>query len=564
MGNYKSIIPRFLCQSQTLFAKHCFASIAICLFYWILPIISSAQFSLASPSFTALESLSKIYPDSAFHLLKTNLEQAIKKGDWRTEGNCHLQMGEILFHFGQYSPAFEQLLAAENIFRVQNAEVNLAKTLSALGKTYFYNQQPEASYKAFDESFSLFKKRNDIHGMALTLAEIGRLHEKMERYDSAENYQRRALLLEAENEDPNTLAQIYENIGSIMEDQRRYDSAGWYYRLSDLLYEKTGNSIARIEVINNQGDILRKTGRVFESLDYTRRALQLSLLLQEKYQTNSAYRDLAKCFQLLNQYDSGYFYLELSRDLLTELYFGENSKQIAIMQVLSDTERKNTAIIRLTTERRLNITLAIASISVLLLLSLLAAVTISRQRLKIKNERAIREKAREVYQSQKDLMELEIRNKNLEETQLKKELETKTNALSSQLLHLIQKNELLEGLKADLSDLLKEESRTPKKQLRQLLNKINLSFSQDQYWDAFRLVFDQVHQSFFEKLLLICPELSATELRMLSLLKMNLNSTEMATLLGITPDSLRVTRYRVKKKLQLDTGESLTSFIQAM
>ncbi len=523
-----------------------------------------AQFSLASPSFTALERLSKIYPDSAFNLLKANLEKASGNGDWRTEGSCHLQMGEILFHFGQYTAAFEQLLAAEKIFRQQDAESHLAKTLSALGKTYFYNQQPKKAYEAFDESFSLFKNRSDFHGMALTLAEIGRLYEKKSEYDSAEYYQRRALLLESEEGDPNTLALIYENMGSILEDQGRYDSAGWYYRQSDLRYSQTGNRMAQIEVINNQGDILRKTGRVQESLFYTRRALQLSLLLQEKYQTNSAYRDLSKSFQLLKQYDSAYHYLELSRDLLTELYFAENSRQIAIMQVLSDTERKNAAITRLTAERRLNIILAIASISVLLLLSLLAVVTISRQRLKIKNEQAIREKAREVYQTQKDLMELEIRNKQLEETQLKKELETKGNELSSQLLHLIQKNELLEGLKSDISEMLKEDSRAPKKQLRQLLNRINLSFSQDQYWEEFRLVFDQVHQSFFGKLQEKCPELSATELRMLSLLKMNLSSAEMSTLLGITPDSLRVTRYRVKKKLALEGNESLTSFIQAL
>jgi len=38
----------------------------------------------------------------------------------------------------------------------------------------------------------------------------------------------------------------------------------------------------------------------------------------------------------------------------------------------------------------------------------------------------------------------------------------------------------------------------------------------------------------------------------------------MATLLGISQDSLRVSRYRLKKKLNLENGESLTGFVQSM
>ncbi|WP_315822302.1 hypothetical protein [Paraflavitalea speifideaquila] len=48
------------------------------------------------------------------------------------------------------------------------------------------------------------------------------------------------------------------------------------------------------------------------------------------------------------------------------------------------------------------------------------------------------------------------------------------------------------------------------------------------------------------------------------LLKMNLTSADMATLLGISEDSIRVMRYRLRKKLNLPQGESLTMFIQSL
>jgi hypothetical protein len=49
-----------------------------------------------------------------------------------------------------------------------------------------------------------------------------------------------------------------------------------------------------------------------------------------------------------------------------------------------------------------------------------------------------------------------------------------------------------------------------------------------------------------------------------ALLKMNLASGDIATLLGISMDSLRVVRYRLRKKLNLPQGESLSVFIQSL
>ena len=94
------------------------------------------------------------------------------------------------------------------------------------------------------------------------------------------------------------------------------------------------------------------------------------------------------------------------------------------------------------------------------------------------------------------------------------------------------------------------------------MKKIGESFSQDKTWDDFRATFDQVHPDFFGNLTRQYTDLSSTDLRLIALLKMNMNSPDMATLLGISPDSLRVARYRLRKKLSLHEGESLSGFVQ--
>jgi hypothetical protein len=123
---------------------------------------------------------------------------------------------------------------------------------------------------------------------------------------------------------------------------------------------------------------------------------------------------------------------------------------------------------------------------------------------------------------------------------------------------------LLDELRSKLEDMAKDDKRDHKKQIRQLLNRINQGFQHDHYWEEFRSVFEQVHQAFFDNLKKHNESLTGNDLRLAALLKMNLESGDIATLLGISQDSLRVIRYRLRKKFNLQQGESLTAFIQSL
>jgi DNA-binding CsgD family transcriptional regulator len=47
-------------------------------------------------------------------------------------------------------------------------------------------------------------------------------------------------------------------------------------------------------------------------------------------------------------------------------------------------------------------------------------------------------------------------------------------------------------------------------------------------------------------------------------MKMNLGSKDIASILGISPESLRISRYRLSKKMNLEKGESLQQFILSL
>lgn len=510
------------------------------------------------------EQLAHRHPDSAYIILKDLVVAAREKNDALVEGICLQQIGQVFYNYSNFAQSVDYLLQAEKIFRSINERNRLAATLNYLGTVYYSNKQVELAGQQFAEALRINIERSDVKGQALTYGNMGHWYEKKLLYDTAYTYQQKALGLYHQLKDSAGMAKIFENMGSILEDNARYDSARLCFEKALSINRQSNNAIAQIEVLNNLGDVYRKTGHYREGLVLTRQALELAQQTQSQYQLASACRDMARGYELLQQFDSAYIYNEQSRSLIEKIYAATNNQQIAFLETVYEVEKKNGELVRFTSERRINMILAIAAALVVALLVVLGVVVISRQRLRIRNEKFLNGQNKDIYEKSRDLMQAELKNKQLEEEKLKTTLEVRSNELSAHTLHLIQKNQLLEELRSKLQEIVDDDKRDQKKQIRQLVQKISLSFSQDNYWDDFRAIFDQVHQTFFVNLKQHADTLTPAELRLVALLRMNLSSGDVATLLGISQDSLRVARYRLKKKLNLGEGESLTAFIQGL
>jgi tetratricopeptide (TPR) repeat protein len=503
-------------------------------------------------------------PDSVFLVLKAKHSEAVKRNDRHATGIYLQQMGELCYRLGHYAQALNFHLQAGDIFRKTNEPKLEADNLAQLGILYYYMRQPSVARRQYDAAMNLYVSLKDTAGIALIDGKLGHLYEKQRNYDSAFYFQRRALSLYLQSHNEAGMAKIYENLGSIYEDLERYDSAQYYFTNAAALYSNGNNREASIEVLNNIGDVSRKSGRYREALQHTFKALALANELHDTYQVSSAWRDIARTYNMMGRNDSAYYYLELSRKAQQEIYSEENGKQMAFVQVLYDVERKNHEIEKLQIARRATAITTIAVVVVIILIVVVCMLIISRQRLKIRNERALSEQNKNIYEKNKDLMQAELLNKKLLEEQLTQQLELKSKELSTHTLHIIQKNQLLEDLCNRLEELVKEDKRDQKKQLKQLIQQITQNFNHEQYWKEFHHIFEQVHQSFYDRLKDHCSDLTSNDIRLVALLKMNLSSDNIATLLGISPDSLRVSRYRLRKKLGLEQGENLSTFLQTL
>ncbi|NBP69836.1 MAG: hypothetical protein EBU52_13945 [Cytophagia bacterium] len=73
--------------------------------------------------------------------------------------------------------------------------------------------------------------------------------------------------------------------------------------------------------------------------------------------------------------------------------------------------------------------------------------------------------------------------------------------------------------------------------------------------------FEQVHNDFFDQLKTKYPHLNSSDLKLCALLKLKLDTKEIASIMNISPQSVKVARSRLRKKLELDLTSNLSAFI---
>ncbi len=499
-------------------------------------------------------------PDSDLLILKRKHLRALSENNQVEAGDCLAEMGKICFNQGHYSMALDFYRKADRIYANINDRSRLAGNLSAMGTLYYYNKQENEAFQLYTRALKMYRSIRNSTGTAEVLGQIGHFYEKKHLYDSAFFYQQTALRLYKSVNLKDGAAKIYENLGSIYEDLEQYDSAQVCFNRSLALYKNSNNKIASIEVINNLGDIQRKTGNYAVGISLSKRAYGMALESKNLYQQASCTKDLGLAYRLLGRLDSAFHYMELSRKYSLEVYSAEAMKQTSFLQVLYEMDQKSDEIAKLESDRKINMLIGGASLLFLIVIFLSAVFVIGRQRVKIKEQNTL---ARQ-QEADHELISLELKNRQLEEESLKQQLQLKMRELSNHTLTQVRNNQVLEDLRSTLVAMIKEDKRDQKKQMQQLVSTINESFNNEAGWKEFNIIFEQVHQSFFDKLKDLQIELTAADIRLIALMKMNLNSSDIAVMLGISQDSLRVSRYRLRKKLNMTQGENLSAFVHSL
>ncbi|MFI1771959.1 7TM diverse intracellular signaling domain-containing protein [Thalassobellus citreus] len=119
--------------------------------------------------------------------------------------------------------------------------------------------------------------------------------------------------------------------------------------------------------------------------------------------------------------------------------------------------------------------------------------------------------------------------------------------LSQNHKNILEKEKLLIARNNDLVNVLKV---------------VENSFSNEADWDNFKERFKLLNPNFISTLSTKYPNLTKSEIRLLTLIRIGYSQKEIATILNIAPDSVKKARSRVRKKLNLEDKEQLNTYIK--
>jgi DNA-binding CsgD family transcriptional regulator len=153
----------------------------------------------------------------------------------------------------------------------------------------------------------------------------------------------------------------------------------------------------------------------------------------------------------------------------------------------------------------------------------------------------------------------------LQKEKLEAEILFKNKELGLSTMHLVQKNEAITKLKSELSKFIKKISDPEiKRELKNMVSILSDDERLDDDWDSFAQNFDIVHNDFISRLKLKYPNLTPSDLKLCVYLKLNLTTKEIAPLLNISVRGVEISRYRLRKKLDLNNEVNLNDFMMGI
>ena len=161
--------------------------------------------------------------------------------------------------------------------------------------------------------------------------------------------------------------------------------------------------------------------------------------------------------------------------------------------------------------------------------------------------------------SEQDLELSSIKNK-----QLKLEIESKKRDLSDFAINLIQNQDWAKVLANKLELLKTTKGRERKKLMDDFENEVLAKTTFDTNTKEFFERLDKLSDSFYSHLNSEFPDLSKTEKRLCSLIRLKIESRNIATIQNISLGSLNKGRYRLRKKLNLSKDLDLDRYIQSL
>ena len=484
------------------------------------------------------------------------------------------QIGAVHNYLNQYHKAIQSFTEAGTIFKSLNDSISYIKSIENTGVSYVLMNYQKKALEHYLQANKLYEKLHHEPGIRRTYIKISNILIRQEEYQKALSYLHTCLPGIEETGNQRYLSNLFKNMGVSYKGLGDYSKALYYLQKSLSLRKGKPKTSASIQ--SDIGQIYFEMKRYNKGLEYLKIALQNYSQKGDHILKATTHNFIAKSFLQLHQLDSARYYAKKSL-YASNLGLDLKAQKEANYTLARIAEKSNNSLAAYRYYKnltKLKDTLDIIEKNAHIR-ELQTQFEVDKKELKIHEL----ERKNEQVKSQNLLITLgllvgliiltslvfifrkKFKLSCFEKTLLSKELDTKRKELATNSLHLAKKNKVLENLKEEVEHIRYTEDQDKQYTYQKLIQAINFDRNDDKDWENFKKYFEQIHKDFYRTIKHQYPKVTTNELRLMALLKMNLSSKEIARILHITQEGVRKARYRLRKKLAIESNQGLMEMI---
>jgi len=558
--------------------------------------------------FDILKALARLYkrnnPEKSLAYAKEALSVAIDAKNRALQAEALNEAAVPLMLMQQNSKAIELLLESLPILDSLGDKIGYARTMNNLGIAYSQNESNENALKCYLSVLPYFESVGDSAKTGLVFMNLGLLYERLKKYPEALRTSYKALDIFTALGDKQKISDVSVNLGLIYTSSGNFSKADSFLLKAVEYYRTTGNKFGLTVALNNVAKMYLAKKDYVQAKRWFEQILPMIRELNNHWAEASVYLDLAtissdqgKWSEALQLLESASHLNSPSDDpsLQSQIYFAKYRiydtignagkaleyyekyttlhdtlvalkksrmiEELSIQFKVSQKEAENKILRQdIKSARITQWIISIASLVIILASVLLIIIlNLKRRNLRLVKEQVEKEKLLREAELEKNVALGKFREE--ENEKLLMEVQLKEQELVFKSMQKLELSNLNKSFSDQLSPFqFKIANKKDQADFVQVLNRISKDSVKESLLDC-ELLLTQMHKSFYEKLITLCPDLSKSELQVCALLRTNLSTKDIARLLNITVGSVDMTRHRIRQKLNLDQGQNLSAYL---
>lgn len=453
-------------------------------------------------------------------------------------------------HYASDALAEYKKLEKENIEKATAGRLKCLQLISTIySRQGKYSEAITLSRQVLSGFTGQLNNEEGYAGLAAT--SLGDAYKALGRQDSAEYYYRMALEERLRTRNSVYLPLAYINVAAIELAAGHKEESYKLYQQALHIADSTANKQALILAYLGIGKWQQETENYQLAEDSYRRAFDISGVISDKLFRIKALVALVGIRKKQGDYAGALAYQDSLSALKDSLGNWEKDRIVKSLEVQFRVQETQQELMRSKQEHKITVLtnyILWGTIGIIIIFSSSFIFLLKR----------INDRDKQLLAAKELLIEAINEEKKQKELLMQNEIEYKEAQLSALVLQMQQKNELMQELK----DRIAQDTKTAQDMT---LNKIiSKGVNHDKEWTDFNTYFESINKNFYSRLKSAYPDISPNDLKICALIKLNMSIKEMAGVLNISPDSVKTARYRLRKKLQMDTEDNLTDFILSL